>query len=303
MNESFYEQHPLIGWLRRVLLMFWGAVMRFFDIDGEQRAASFAYYAFFALFPLILLFVTIGSQFMDNATVTEYVIESLGLYMPFNTADKDIVDAAIHGVVDSRGGLSAVALLGLVWSSTHFFHAMVRGVNRAWGTVEYPWWRLPFQSLAMMGLVASALFIGVLVPVVIGHLRHTRALNAAVFSTLFDLAAMLAPSVVLFYGLSMFFKLAPRRRTRFSEVALAAALTTVLLQVCRDLFERYVYELSNFNAIYGAFAVVIVLMMWIYLSGVIIIYGGCLCAVQSEIFDKPKPPALDIPEDFNDHIQ
>ncbi|MDZ4405943.1 YihY/virulence factor BrkB family protein [Prosthecobacter sp.] len=264
--------------------------MKFFDIDGEQRAAAFAYYAFFALFPLIFLFVTLGSKFWDNATVVSYIIDNLGHYVPLNTSDRGVVDVAIHGIVDARGGISALAMLGLIWSSTHFFHAMVRGVNRAWGTIEYPWWRLPLHSFMMLGLVASALFIGVLVPLGISHLRHTAILQAEAFSSLFDIAVLFVPSMVLFYGLSMFFKFSPRRRTQFSEVALAALLTTILLQVCRNLFERYVYELSNYNAVYGAVAVVIVLLVWIYLSGVIIIYGGCLCAAQAEEFGRLKPP-------------
>lgn len=298
MTTSFFDKHPLIGWLVRVLQMFWAAVLKFFDIDGEQRAAAFAYYAFFALFPLILLFVTIGSQFWDNAAVVTYIIENLGYYVPFNTSDRSIVDAAIHGVADSRRGVSALAMVGLIWTSTHFFHAMVRGVNRAWGTIEYPWWRLPMQSFLMLGLVASALFIGVLAPLAIEHVQSAAPFRTEAISNLFAIAALFVPSLVLFYGLSMFFKFAPRRRTKFSEVALAALVTTFLLQVCRILFARYVYEVSNFNAVYGTVAIVIVLLVWIYLSGVIIIYGGCLCAAQTEIFDKPKPPMNDLPEDF-----
>jgi len=213
------------------------------------------------------------------------------------------VDAAIHGIIDARGGVGFLAMLGLVWSSSHFLHAMVRGVNSAWGTIEYPWWRLPMQSFMMLGLVASALFIGVLVPVALSHLRHLVLLRGEAFSGLFDLATVLVPSLVLFYGFSMFFKFSPRRRTQFSEVAFAAFLTTALLQVCRHLFERYVYELSNFNAIYGTVAIVIVLLMWIYLSGVIIIFGGCLCAAQAEVFGKPTPPPVDIKEEFDDRLE
>ena len=303
MNLSTLEMHPRLGWLGRVLRMFWVAATKFFTIDGEQRAAAFAYYAFFALFPLILLLVTIGSQFWNTTAVVSYIIENLGHYLPFNTGDRSIVDSAIRGIVDSRGKLSFLALLGLVWSSAHFFHAMVRGVNSAWGTVEYPWWRLPLHSLMMLGLVASALFIGVLVPLVINHLRHISLLQAKAFSGLFDFAALFVPSLVLFYGLCMFFKFSPRRRTQFSEVALAALLTTILLQVFRSLFERYVYQISNFNAVYGTVAVVIVLMMWIYLSGVIIMYGGCLCAAQAEIFGSPRPPQFDVPEELDAHLQ
>ena len=263
-------------------------MVKFFGIDGDERAAAFAYYAFFALFPLILLFVTLGSQIWDHDTVVSYIIDNLGHYMPFNPADRNAVDVIIHGIVDSRNGVSTLAMLGLVWSSTRFFHTMVRGVNCAWDTIEYPWWQLPMHSLMMLGLVASALFIGVLVPLALGYLRHITLLQNEALNGHFEIIALLLPSLVLFYGLSMFFKFSPRRRTRLTEVILPALLTTVLLQVCRNLFEHYVYELSNFNAVYGAFALVIVFLVWIYLSGVIIIYGGCLCAAQVRVFGRPR---------------
>lgn len=288
MPASFCERHRLIGWLRRVAQMFWVAGVKFFDIDGEQRAAAFAYYAFFALFPLVLLFVTIGSQIWDHATVVSYILDYLGHYLPFNTTDRQTVDVALHGIVDVGGRVSTLAMVGLVWSASRFFHIMVRGVNRAWDTIEYPWWQLPLHSLMMLGLVASALFVGVLVPLALGYLRRIALLQDEALSGHFDLLALLVPSLVLFYGLSVFFKFSPRRRTQFSEVVLATFVTTILLQVCRHLFERYVYDLSNFNTVYGAFAVVIVLLMWIYLSGVIIMYGGCLCAAQASVFGKGK---------------
>ena len=189
--------------------MLWKAGVKFLEIDGEQRAAAFAYYAIFALFPLILLFVTAGSHFWDNTTVVNYIINNLGQFLPFDASDRSVVDTAIHGIVDARGGIGLLATLGLGWSAAHFFHALVRGVNRAWGTIEYPWWRLPIQSTLMLGLVASALFIGVLIPLIIGHLRTTAFLEAEAFGWLFDLAALLAPSLILFYGLSMFFRFSP----------------------------------------------------------------------------------------------
>lgn len=280
--------YALLGWLRRALKMFWTAGLKFVDIDGEQRAAAFAYYAFFALFPLILLFVTLGSQIWDHATVVNYIIANVGQYLPFNPADRQTLDAAIRAIVDVRGSVNTFALLGLAWSASRFFHSMVRGVNSAWDTIEYPWWHLPLHSLMLLSLVASALFIGMLVPLMLGYLRHTPLLPMQMFDGPFEIIIWCVPSLVLFYGLSVFYKTSPRRRTRLSEVAFPSLFTTMLLQVCRDLFERYVYGLSNFNTVYGAFAVVIVLLMWIYLSGVIIMYGGCLCAAQARVFGSAR---------------
>jgi len=284
----FMERHRLLRWLRRLWQMFWMAGVKFFGIDGEQRASAFAYYAFFALFPLILLFVTVGSQIWDHATVVNYLIDNLGQYMPFNNNDRHVIDGAIHGIVDVHGGVSTLAMLGLIWSASRFFHTMVRGVNCAWDTIEYPWWQLPLHSMMMLVMVGSALFFGMLVPLIIGYLRRTALLEWQTIGSQLEFVVLLVPSLVLFYGLSMFFKFSPRRRTQFSEVAFATLVTTILLQVCRYLFERYVYEISNFNTVYGAFTVVIVLLMWIYFSGVIIIYGGCLCAAQARVFGRSR---------------
>jgi YihY family inner membrane protein len=283
-SAAFFARHPWLTRLKQGLRMLWVAGLKFSNIDGEQRAAAFAYYAFFALFPLILLFVTLGSQIWDHATVVNYIIDNVGHYLPFNTADRQTVDAAIRAIVDVRGSVNALAMLGLAWSASRFFHSMVRGVNSAWDTIEYPWWQLPLHSLMLLALVTSALFIGMLVPLALGSLRHTLLLPMGLFNGPLEIVILCLPSLVLFCGLSVFFKTSPRRRTQFSEVVPAAFLTTILLQVCRNLFERYAYGLSNFNTVYGAFAVVIVLLMWIYLSGVIIMYGGCLCAAQAKVF-------------------
>jgi YihY family inner membrane protein len=287
-SAIFFSRHPWLGWVRRVLQMFWVAGLKFFNIDGEQRAAAFAYYAFFALFPLILLFVILGSQIWDHATVVSYIIDNVGQYLPFNATDRQTVDDVIRAIANARGSVSTLALLGLIWSASRLFHSMVRGVNSAWDTIEYPWWQLPLHSLMLLALVASALFIGMLVPLALGYLRHTTLLPMELFSGPLEIVIWCVPSLVLCYGLCVFFKTSPRRSTQFSEVALPALLTTILLQVCRYLFERYVYGLSNFNTVYGAFAVVIVLLMWIYLSGVIIMYGGCLCAAQSKVFGSSR---------------
>lgn len=288
---SWFHSHRILHWLAapvwRALRVSWTAAKRFVEIDAEQSAAAFAYYAFFALFPLILLLVTIGSQFWDESKVVSYVIENMSHYLPFDASDRSVLNSALHRITDSRGGLGAVATLGLVWSASRFFHALVRGVNGAWGTTEHPWWKLPIFSLLMLGVVAGALVVGVTVPFIIEHLRQERLLSGEGFGFLFDVAALLVPFLILYLGIVMLFRFSPRRRTRFSEVATAAFVTSVLLEATRSLFAFYVYRFGNFNAVYGTFAVVIVLLMWIYVSGVIIIFGGCLCAAGKRSGEDP----------------
>ena len=271
----------------RLLRVLWLTFIKYSAIDGEQRAASFAYYAFFALFPLLLLLVSTGSYFFDPATVSAALQDAVSRYVLVDTDKSDLVNRTIAGVIHARRGVGFFALLGLVWSSLRFFHSLVRGVNRAWGTYEYSWWRLPIQNLLMVAIVVSALVVGVLAPAVLGAVegfvwQHKIVFGVQFIALSFRVLRLLVPSAVLFYGFSMFYKLAPSRRTLYREVWIGALLVTVLLQVLQALFILYAKNFAHFNAVYGAFGSVIAVLMWVYLSGSVIIFGGCFCAAQAE---------------------
>jgi Ca2+-transporting ATPase len=81
----------------------------------------------------------------------------------------------------------------------------------------------------------------------------------------------------------MFYKFAPRRRTKLREVWLAALIVTLMLTVLKQLFLLYTTSIGDFNRLYGAFGSVVALLMWIYLSGSVIILGACISAAQFEI--------------------
>lgn len=142
----------------------------------------------------------------------------------------------------------------------------------------------------MVGILASALFLGIFIPTVLRQLEHYFRETAWAagfdfwFATyFFEICRLAVPFLVLFYGFSMFYKFAPRRKTKFREVWLAAVLVTFALQGLQWLFLLYTTSIGDFNRLYGAFGSVVALLMWIYLSGSIIILGGCLCAAHYEI--------------------
>lgn len=285
----------LILFVKHVIQTIWRAFCIYIETDGEQRAASFAYYALFALFPLIIVFVTIGSQFVDQNKAARDIIEFVREYIPVGPDGQNVVTNTVRGVIESRRRVSILASVAVLWSSLGFFHALVRGVNRAWGTLEYPWWKLPIKNLAMLGIVASALFIGTVVPLLVQAIESFMwnsniPFGAQMLYAILHTARLLVPSVVLFYGLSMFYKFAPRQHPQFSSIWVAALVATILLQVFQKLFVLYATRFSSFNAVYGALASVAALLLWIYLSGSIIIFGGCLSAAQNKVFSPPATP-------------
>ena len=287
MHPLFPRAWPRLSrWLSGVGAILWRTVVKYNETDGEQRAASFAYYAFFSLFPLLLLMITIGSTFLGGPEkATKVVVEFVAATIPLDELQVKWFLGVIQGVIASRKSAGIIAFSALFWSALRFFQSLVHGVNKAWGTKEYSWYRMPVQNLFMLAVVSSAFFLGVFMPPAIDLIEYyfyqnlrepLRDIPATV--RLFDLARRVVPTVVLFYGFLMFYKLAPRRRTPYRDVWVAALLATVSLEGLQRLFVLYTRNISDFNRLYGTLGSVVAILLWIYLSGSVIIICGCLSA-------------------------
>ncbi|MEI8234819.1 MAG: YihY/virulence factor BrkB family protein [Verrucomicrobiota bacterium] len=280
-------------WSRCVWKILVRTVAKYVETDGELRAASFGYYAFFALFPLLLLFISLGTMIWgDKNMAAAQVLGFVNTYIPVSPNEQNVVAQTVNGVLASRGQAGIVAVLALAWSSLRFFQALVHGVNRAWGMREYSWWHLPLANLGMVAILGSTLLLGVVAPVIMKAIEVYWAKNGVagyeVLESSLRITRLILPWLVLFYGLVMFYKYAPRRKTHIKEVWVGALTVTIFLQLLSKAFVFYAANFAKFNALYGTLGSVVAVLMWIYLSGSLIIFGGCLCAAQKEILSEGK---------------
>jgi YihY family inner membrane protein len=268
---------------RRVWAILCLAVKKYLTIDGAQWAGAFAFNAFFSLFPLIVLLVTIASSLVDRDRAGEEVIAYIESHVPISGEMQRYIFNTIAGVVKAREQAGAVAFLILVWTALQCFTTLICATNLAWGTKVYNWWRLPLKSLGLLGITAGAVLLGMAVPVLMRMAKGWLFPGHDLRSWMYDLGSFFIPLVVVFIGLSLFYRLAPRRPTRFAEVWAAALCATVLLRAGESLFVVYLKDFATLNAVYGAFGGFMALLLWIYLSGCIFIFGACLCAGQAEM--------------------
>jgi len=251
------------------------AIKRYSLIDGEQCAASFAYYAFFSLFPLILLCVAVATLFVQDRELTAaQILIQVDQYLPLQESDRVLILHTVQGVLEHGLGASVLGFLVLTWSSLRFSQALVIGVNRAWELKDYNWWKLPLKNLLMIGIVISAIALGLVTPFAFDRLAELFGWGNVV-SHLF---AGILPTLVLFYSLLLFYILAPRRNVRFAAAWPAALLGTIALEMAQSLFGIYLTRIANFNAVYGIFGSIMALLFWIYVSGVVVIFFGCFAA-------------------------
>ncbi len=267
---------------RRVWAILYLSVNKFGQIDGAQWAGAFAFNAFFSLFPLIVLFVTITSSVVDRDRAGTEIIAYVESYVPLKGEMQRQIFDTIGGVIAAREQAGVVAFLILVWVGLQCFTTLICASNRAWGTAVYNWWRLPLRSLVLLGITACAVLLSMAVPVLI-RVAQKRLFSGHDFhSWVYDVGSFFIPLLVVFLGLSLFYKLAPRRLTRFAEVWPAALCATILLRAGETLFVIYLKDFATLNAVYGAFGGIMALLLWIYISGCVFIFGACLCSSQAE---------------------
>ena len=257
----------------------------YIEIDGEQRAAAFAYYVLFSLFPLFALMLIVGSSFFSSGDI----IATIKSFLPIDDPQQRFIWEAVHQLEMSRGGVGALSVLILLWCSLRFFQGLVHGVNRAWHTIEIPWWQVPLKNLLMIAIIGSALFAGLIAPAILQGVRngliaaevflqtHFPKFDLHLVSGLLDLSRYILGALLLFYSFCMLYKFAPRRRVLFRQVWLPALIVTIGLMICQITFVNYLPHFVNYG-IYGAVGGLMLLLLWVYFSGMIIIIGACLCA-------------------------
>ena len=258
------------------------AVKKFSLIDGAQLAGAFAYNAFFSLFPLIVLFVTIASAFIDREQAGTAVINYVETYIPISGDMKIYIFDTIAGVVKASGQAGVVAFIILVWTAMQFFTTLICGTNRAWGVKDCGLWQLPLKNLVILVIMVGTVLAGIVLPVLAKMAKDWLFPVNDFSSLIYSLGSFFIPILVVFLGLSLFYRLAPLRLTNFSEVWAAALCTTAILRAAESLFVIYLNNFTALNAVYGAFGGIMALLLWIYCSGCILIFGACLCAAQAE---------------------
>ena len=278
---------------RRIWAILRLAGKKFSRIDGTQWAGAFAFNAFFSLFPLIVLFVTIASSFVDRDRAGWEIIAYVESYVPISGEMQHHIFDTIAGVIKAREQAGVIAFFILLWVTLQCFVTLIYATNHAWGAAVHTWWRLPLKSLVLLGITAGAVLVRMALPV-LATMAKDRLFPVNDFrSWLYALWSFFIPLLVVFFSLSLFYRLAPRQPTQFSQVWAAALCATALLYAAQGLFVIYLKNFATLNVVYGAFGGIMALLLWIYLCGCIFIFGACLCAAQADLISTRKTEEIE----------
>ncbi|SDK35174.1 YihY/virulence factor BrkB family protein [Sediminibacillus albus] len=242
------------------------------DVPG--MAAQLAFFFLLSLFPFLLFFITlIGYLPLTQADIMRVI----SIYAPEETFQ--LINKNVSEIANKKnGGLLSVTILATLWTASNGINAIIRSLNTAYN-VEEDRSFLVARLIAVILTIAMVLVIAVafLLPIfgkAIGIYLFSFWGLSADFLQLWNALRWVISFVVFFVVLLALYKMAPNKKVYFKDAAVGAAFATIGWQLVSLAFSYYVDTMGNYSAAYGSLGGVIVLMIWFYISGMIIIGGG-----------------------------
>ena len=195
----------------------------------------------------------------------------------------------------SSSHLVSLSIIGILWSGSSGFRAITKGLNKAYDEEETrPYWKtLVISVLFMLGLAFS--IIVAIALVVFGQTIGRTIAHSLNLSSKFILNWDIIRYLVSVGGMAITFAalyhFTPCRRLTWKEVIPGSTISTLSWLLASLGFAYYVNNFNNYASIYGGIGAVIVLMLWLYITSIIILIGGevnAIFAFEKEGKQKPK---------------
>ncbi len=272
------------------------AIRKSAEDHAKDLAAAIAYWSFFSIFPLVIAILSVAGYFLGSSEAQVRVYRLVTDSLP---GSADFVQGLVTDVVEHRGTLGLVGLLGLLWTASKGFGAVTRAVNRAVGAKRsHPFFLSKLRHLLVTAVCSALLLISLgtttAVEVVLRpSMLEPLGLDLPLLSRFQGTVTNLLLAVLLF---AVVYKITPYVRASWGQVLPGALLAALLFEVLKACFVVYLERGTDLEALYGSLSSIIVLLLWLYLSAWVLILGAEFNIVRFQARSKRASEAVELVE-------
>lgn len=249
------------------------------------RAAAISFYAMLAFIPFLAFVITLVAQLLPdpsdrsgqevgvgNLTVTELraTLKSLFPADAYELVEEQITRLQRQPPV----GILSVGLAIMLWTAASLFLAVIDSMNRIYGVAETrPFWKLRLVAM-LMTIVQAAILIGSLLAIVAGPQVFAWLHLSAQSALLAELVQLLVLVVMVLLSFALTFYVGPDADQRWEWITPGSVAGTVVFLGVGYLFRVYIQNFAHYDKTYGPLAGVMVLLLWFWISSVILLTAG-----------------------------
>ena len=240
-------------------------------------AAALAYFLMLAIFPAAI-FVLSLLPYLSIPHMQQAIMDLLGQVLP-PRASTLFESTVRHLVSDKQGGLLTFGLLFTMWSASAGMYAIMQQLNVAYDVRERRlFWRVQATATLLM-LLFVLLIIGSMSLAIFGGVVQSWVASRIGWSgpLLFFFATLrwVIIAISLLLGLAMIYHFGPDLNQKFRFISAGNLVAAALIALVSIGFRFYVILFgTNYSATYGSLGAMIILMLWLYLTGFAVLAGG-----------------------------
>lgn len=245
----------------------------------STRSASLSYYFLLALFPLLLFLVSLIGVFAGSSSqLQESIITAMGRLAP--GAASDLVRNVVNQTFRHSSGIKlAAGILGALWAASGGMSAVVVSLNKIYRVSETrPWWMQKATILGLTVALATLMIIALVLALyggTVGQALFARIGAGGIFRIAWKALQWPVSFGAMFLSFSLVYYFAPNVEERKWYWITPGSVAGVALWLLVSLGLRvYLHFFDSYSATYGSLGAVVILMLWLYMTGLAILVGG-----------------------------
>jgi membrane protein len=246
------------------------------DDNVFNGAAALGFYLTLAIFPAIILLMTI-IPYLPIERVDEAIMDLLGQALPAQAFDM-VAGVVTEVTGDRRGGLLSFSLLGTLWAASSGMYAIMQQLNITYDVKEARSFMHARATALMLSLLFGLLVLGAFSLIVLGGVIEdwlgSRLGFTGALLTFFAVFRWVVIVLALLLGFAMIYRYGPNVQQKFSFITPGSVFGVTLLIIVSLGFAIYTRNFADYSATYGSIGAVIILMLWLYIAGLVILIGS-----------------------------
>jgi membrane protein len=257
------------------------AVKEFNEDDMATYASALAYQMFFSMFPFILFLISLVG-FLHLPDFFNWLREQANYVLPAQALEQ------VNPVIDQlqqnqQGGLLSVGIIVALWSASAAVRSLMTALNMAYDVEEGRpvWKRLPlsvFYTIGLALMLISAAALMVTGPQFLNWLTSYIGLEQ-VFITVWTWIRWPVAVILLMLAVAIIYYAAPDVEQDFRFITPGSVLAVVVWIAASLGFAFYVQNFGNYNAMYGGIGTIIIMLLYLYISSAVLLFGAEINAV------------------------
>jgi membrane protein len=269
---TIYDEEGKKGILYLVLKTVVLTIRNFFESRMQVKASALTYYSVFALIPILAFVFGIARGFGFDSYIVEIIADKFSTQGEFIKHLFEMIESYLN---HAKGGIFVgIGIIFLLWSMLNVFTQIEKSFNEIWKVKKHRSFIRKFTDYFSLMLLVP--FMITISSGITFYFKYIIAdLNDSyIVSPALKIILLIQPYFITWLIFTLIYIIVPNTKVRFSKAAIAGLVAGITFQLFQYLYVYIQTWMTTYNAVYGGFAAIPFLLLFLQITWIIVLFGA-----------------------------